>query len=194
VTLALLGIFVGLLVLVLAHPDLATRMRVKYHAYRLGSEDGETRRDAASRLLEIGRPAIDEVYPEVVATRVRLVATDEARDVRVFVGRAASREQFDSFPASTFPGGTWPQEIEILLREDVPRPKEWRNFFACDTPWYVSPLTARGRRLYVTRPQATRSRDQETALVVVPLDGEPEAEAIIEAVKRSLMDQAARKP
>jgi len=43
------------------------RARVRFWAWRMRSGDGETRAKARLRLLEIGRPAIDRVYAELVA-------------------------------------------------------------------------------------------------------------------------------
>lgn len=88
VTFRLLVFFVGLLVLTLARPDLGTRVRIRYHEMRLGSRDPDEREDAVAKLLEIGRPGIDEIYPEVVATRIATIAEKKGR-CRVFVGAPA---------------------------------------------------------------------------------------------------------
>jgi hypothetical protein len=46
------------------------RARVRFWAWRMRSGDGETRAKARLRLLEIGRPAIDSVFAELVAGEV----------------------------------------------------------------------------------------------------------------------------
>ncbi|HZU95195.1 MAG TPA: hypothetical protein VFF73_00700 [Planctomycetota bacterium] len=61
--------------------------RARFWAWRAGSSDRKARLKARERLLDIGRPAIDSVYVDLVAGEIcdRLAAVP-ARDRVVFVG------------------------------------------------------------------------------------------------------------
>jgi hypothetical protein len=83
-------------------PGTATRMRVQLLARQLGSEDPAVRAQARRDLIAIGRPAIDTVWPELIAGEVQ----DETTGVTalVFVGRPLDR-----------PGAF---EVESVVRAD----------------------------------------------------------------------------
>ncbi len=68
---SILAAFVFLSILIVAGSVvLATSApaRVRFWTWRMRSTDIETRRRARSKLLEVGRPAIDKVFPELVGS------------------------------------------------------------------------------------------------------------------------------
>jgi hypothetical protein len=54
----------------LSHPAVQTRLRVHWHAWHLDSRDPMVRTKARQALLDMGRPAIDPVFPDLVAGEV----------------------------------------------------------------------------------------------------------------------------
>ena len=72
-----------------AVPEVRLRLRIKLLAEQLRSEDVKTRVAAVTQLFAIGRPEIDDVYPEAVAEEALLART--LRSVVVLVHRTRTR-------------------------------------------------------------------------------------------------------
>ncbi len=173
-----------LAVLVLAAPFASSTVRtgveVRWLTYRMRSDDRAVREQARLRLLGIGRPTIDAIYPEVVADEV----ADESPGCSIFIGRVASRKRAS-------PPGLDQMTLDYELRlRDSPR-EFWSCFVegapACPTARLLFDPDAR-RELVVCRPHSGGSSHEMvwTVLeVAVPLDDDL-APAIIEAVKKRL--------
>jgi hypothetical protein len=89
---ALAALVLSPILVALALPRTRTRLQVSYQTFRLGSADPAVRDEAALRLLAIGRPAIDEVYPRLVATYVGALATGRPQ-VLVLTGKVVQRDR-----------------------------------------------------------------------------------------------------
>lgn len=177
----------SVLAFVLSYPELGVRVRVRYHELRLGSTDKAAREDAVARLLEIGRPAIDEVYPEVVATEMELLTQNED-SCRIFVGHFASRTRF---PSAFLPQNCDVYEIERTLLEDAWRPRPPEGLIIV----HLRDLNGLGPTLVGSHTTGGPSAQYpiDYPKVMVPLEGEPQADAILEAVTRRLASMK-RKP
>jgi hypothetical protein len=103
---ALVALVLSPIVVVLGLPGMRTRLQVSYLAFRLGSVDPAVRDEAALRLLAIGRPAIDEVYPRLVATYVAHMALDP--DAAVLTAHVIQRDRVT---------GNRDVEPEVVIRQ-----------------------------------------------------------------------------
>jgi hypothetical protein len=93
-------------------------IQVAYWKWRLGSVDPTTRSRARVELLRLGRPAIDDVFPELVAGEVMdLLATKHGKDL-LFVG---ARSDLHHESAALFYAVD-----EILTGVPLPKGYTWR--------------------------------------------------------------------
>jgi hypothetical protein len=125
------GLALGALVIVIAvaasSEEMRTRGRVRWLGLRLGSSDAATRRAARVHLLDIGRPAIDDVYPDLVATAFdEVIRADGADSYWVGVLRQVGPESDRTFQVEPGVDPVGPdRRVEILLyRWPNPTPED----------------------------------------------------------------------
>ncbi len=182
-------------VLVLAGPFASSTVRtgveVRWLARGLYSEDRAVREETRQRLLALGRPRIDAVFPEIVASEV---AEHAQGGCLVFVGRVVRRS----------PGGSGSMPSAYYDAETVLGLFTF-NYEACETdrrhPSDVQWTNGEGGPVVPESPTATllAKHDAHRELVVakaatmnyyfaltVPLDDDPLAPTIIEAVQNRL--------
>ncbi len=189
---AALVLALGVLVLAapFANSTVQANVEVKWLAYRMRSEDRAVREEARHRLLEIGRPSIDEVFPEVVAGEVENAAFETPGSV--FVAEVASRRK----GTTEFRGIPYPCITHYMTEADL------RDATAeVGRSWELPGLPASRNGMLLWREQARRVlvvfgkptfRNLEKPTYIrleVPLDDDPLAPAIIEAVKVQLQKE-----
>jgi hypothetical protein len=110
--------------------------RVRYWAWRMHSSSREVRLEARTRLMAIGRPAIDSVFPELVAGEVadRLASVPPGKRV-AFVGRS------EGLPEVIIVTSTkrWPHYV---LEHSLALPPE-TNLIVPECEWPEHSLAAR---------------------------------------------------
>ncbi|MBI3722756.1 hypothetical protein HY251_02195 [bacterium] len=163
----------------LASSTVREGIEVRWLARSLRSRDPEVREETRVRLLAIGRPAIDPVFPEIVAGLVV-----EADSGWIFLGRVRDR---------TPEGTTYEHENTALDREKLFRvqvsvlgepgfSRSARMLFRSDARREL--VLGHGASAHPMGRQVEIYALQE-ARVMVPLDDEL-APAVIEAVKKKL--------
>jgi hypothetical protein len=178
----------------LAQPGVRARVAAHWHAAHLSSRDPMVRTQARLALLDIGRPAIDGVYPELIASEIADELTG-TKDTVAFVARCNG-------PTET----SWPNliqlglEVEATLSEAGPRTSGGRIavFSAPGWPSIVCPVAQRliphevSRVLVVARKQewlgshsGPPTEDVLELHVLIPLDDDL-APAVLEAVRERL--------
>jgi hypothetical protein len=164
----------GPLLVIGASPGLRSRAQVRWLVIRSCSSDPDIRRTARGRLLEIGRPAIDDALPELVAAEVEEAVA--AAGSGSFVGivklyaRVDGEEQF--MVLSILSGKGTPERGTRRFEERPPRPG---NASALDH-------LADGYGIGVMGPEGTYIAD----LVLLCPCPDDLAPRILDAVKRRL--------
>ncbi len=160
--------------------------RVRYWAWRARSSDRGVRLAARIRLMEIGRPAIDAVFPELVAGEAgdRLAEVPVSQRV-VLVGR------FEETPMQPIRGGPfvdWPFDVDPALAQGGHTVVRVRLEAAVFDPLARSFVkeTSRPHRTLVAGSEAHKE-DAVVKLFMVWLEeDDPLAAAVIEETKARL--------